>query len=164
MWLIFLCLLLILCHQILILMLMMWSAIDALTSLYVPVRSSFTAYESVSDAQGSFSKVPTRRKGQKSIFFWKSRVQTNDLRRLRKRDWTPLVLSLQAKWTQNDGEHGVWPNKWSWLELWQRKVNTALILRSKRESPWLLSPDSQGVGLCVNFNPVSLWVWRVIIS
>ena len=27
-----------------------WSAIDALTSLHVPVRSSFTVYQSVSDA------------------------------------------------------------------------------------------------------------------
>jgi len=46
-----------------------WSAIDALTSLHVPVRSSLTVYQSVNDAQGSFFEVPARRKGQKSIIF-----------------------------------------------------------------------------------------------
>jgi len=34
-----------------------WSAIDALISLHVPVRSSLTVYQSVSDAQGSFFEV-----------------------------------------------------------------------------------------------------------
>ena len=46
-----------------------WSAIDALTSLHVPVRSSLTAYQSISDAQGSFFEVPARRKGKKLILF-----------------------------------------------------------------------------------------------
>jgi len=46
-----------------------WSAINALISLHVPVRSSLTAYQSVSDAQGSFFEVPARRKGQKLILF-----------------------------------------------------------------------------------------------
>ena len=46
-----------------------WSAIDALTSLHVPVRSSLTVYQSVNDAQGSFFEVPARRKGQKLILF-----------------------------------------------------------------------------------------------
>ena len=45
------------------------SAIDALTSLHVPVRSSHTIYQSISDVQGSFYEVPTRRKGQKLILF-----------------------------------------------------------------------------------------------
>jgi len=40
-----------------------WSAIDALTSLHVPVRSSFMAYQGVSDVQGSLFMVPARRKG-----------------------------------------------------------------------------------------------------
>ena len=44
-----------------------WSAIDALTSLHVPVRSSLTVSQGVSDAQGSLFKVPVRRKGQKLI-------------------------------------------------------------------------------------------------
>jgi len=46
-----------------------WSAIDALTSLHVPVRSSLTVCQSVSDAQGSFFEVLARRKGQKLILF-----------------------------------------------------------------------------------------------
>ena len=46
-----------------------WSAIDALTSLHVPVRSSLTVIQSVSDAQGSFFEVPARRKGQKFVLF-----------------------------------------------------------------------------------------------
>jgi len=46
-----------------------WSAIDALTSLHVPVRSSLTVYQSVGDAQGSFFEVPARRKSQKPILF-----------------------------------------------------------------------------------------------
>jgi len=48
-----------------------WSAIDALTSLHVPVGSSFTVYQSVRDAQGSFFEVLARRKGQKLILFKK---------------------------------------------------------------------------------------------
>jgi len=44
-----------------------WSAIDALTSLHVPVRSSFMAYQSISDEQGSFFEIPARSKGQKPI-------------------------------------------------------------------------------------------------
>ena len=39
-----------------------WSAIDALTSLHVPVRSSLTVYQGVNEAQGSLFKVPARRK------------------------------------------------------------------------------------------------------
>ena len=42
-----------------------WSAIDALTSLHVLVRSSLIVYQSVSDVQGSFFEVPARNKGQK---------------------------------------------------------------------------------------------------
>jgi len=39
-----------------------WSIIDVLTSLHVPVRSSLTGYQGVSDAQESLFKVPTRHK------------------------------------------------------------------------------------------------------
>ena len=46
-----------------------WSTIDALTSVHVPLRSSLTAYQGVSDAQGSLFMVPARRKGQRSILF-----------------------------------------------------------------------------------------------
>jgi len=46
-----------------------WSAIDALTSLHAPVRSSLMAYQSVSKAQGSFFEVLARCKGQKLILF-----------------------------------------------------------------------------------------------
>ena len=54
-----------------------WSTIDALKSLHVPVRSSLTAYQSVSDAQGSFFEVPARHKGQKLILF--GRVESKSL-------------------------------------------------------------------------------------
>jgi len=40
-----------------------WSAMDALTSLHVPVKSSFKTYQDVSDAQKSVFMVLTRRKG-----------------------------------------------------------------------------------------------------
>ena len=46
-----------------------WSAIGALISLHVPVRSSLTAYQDVSDAQESLFMVPARRKSQKPILF-----------------------------------------------------------------------------------------------
>ena len=49
----------------------LWSAINALTSLHVPVRSSLTVYQSVSDAQKSFFEVPPGHKGQKLIIFGK---------------------------------------------------------------------------------------------
>ena len=51
-----------------------WSAIGALTSLDVPVRSSLMVYQGVSKAQGSLFKVPARRKGQRPILFKKNRV------------------------------------------------------------------------------------------
>jgi len=46
-----------------------WSAIDAFTSLHVPVRSSLTAYQGINEAQGSLFKVPARRKGQRPILY-----------------------------------------------------------------------------------------------
>jgi len=44
-----------------------WSAINALTSLHAPVRSSLMAYQCVNDVQGTFFEVPARCKGQKPI-------------------------------------------------------------------------------------------------
>jgi len=49
-----------------------WSAIDALTSLHVPVRSSLTVYQDVSDAQGSLFMVPARRRGKDQSFLEES--------------------------------------------------------------------------------------------
>ena len=46
-----------------------WSAIDALTSLHVPMKPSLKTYQDVGDAQESVFMVPARRKGQKSILF-----------------------------------------------------------------------------------------------
>jgi len=46
----------------------LWLAIDALTSLHAPVRSSLTAYQSVSDAQGSFFEVLVRRRPKTDPF------------------------------------------------------------------------------------------------
>jgi len=40
-----------------------WLAIDVLTSLHVPVRSSLMAYQGISDAQKYLFKVSARRKG-----------------------------------------------------------------------------------------------------
>ena len=48
-----------------------WSAINALTSLLVPVRLSLTIYQNVSDVQESFFEVPARYKDQKLILFGK---------------------------------------------------------------------------------------------
>jgi len=56
-----------------------WSAIDALTSLHVPVRSSLTVYQDVSDAPGSLFMVPARHKGQRSILF--GRVESKSMTR-----------------------------------------------------------------------------------
>ena len=47
----------------------LWSAIDALTSLHVPVKSSFETCRNVGDAQQSIFMVPARRKGQRLILF-----------------------------------------------------------------------------------------------
>ena len=46
-----------------------WSAIDALTSLVAPVKSSLMVYENISDVQGSLFEVPAKHKGQKPILF-----------------------------------------------------------------------------------------------
>jgi len=46
-----------------------WSAMDALTSLHVPMKSSFKTYQDVGDAHESVFMVPARRKGKKPILF-----------------------------------------------------------------------------------------------
>jgi len=40
-----------------------WSAMDALTLLHVPVKSSLKVYQDIDDAQESVFMVPARRKG-----------------------------------------------------------------------------------------------------
>ena len=40
-----------------------WSTMDALTSLHVPLKSSFKTYQDVGDVQESVFVVPARRKG-----------------------------------------------------------------------------------------------------
>ena len=40
-----------------------WPAIDALTSLHIPIKSFFLVCEKISDAQGAFFEVPAKRKG-----------------------------------------------------------------------------------------------------
>ena len=47
----------------------LWSVLDALTSLHVPVKSSFETYRDAGDAQESIFLVPVRRKGKKPILF-----------------------------------------------------------------------------------------------
>jgi len=54
-----------------------WSAIDAMTSLDVPVRSSLTAYQGVSETHRSLFMVPARHKGQRPIIF--GRVDSNSI-------------------------------------------------------------------------------------
>ena len=56
-----------------------WSAIDALTLLHVPMRSSLMVYQDVSDAQGTLLMVPARRKGQNQILF--GRVESKSMTR-----------------------------------------------------------------------------------
>ena len=46
-----------------------WSAVGALTSLRVPIKSSFMMCEKTSGAQEAFFEVPANRKGQKPILF-----------------------------------------------------------------------------------------------
>jgi len=40
-----------------------WSAMDTLTSLHVPMKSSFKTYQDVGDAHESVFMVPARREG-----------------------------------------------------------------------------------------------------
>jgi len=46
-----------------------WSAINALTSLRAPTKSSLLVCEKIESAHNAFFKVPARRKGQKPILF-----------------------------------------------------------------------------------------------
>ena len=48
-----------------------WSAVDALISLCLPIKSSFMVRKKTSDAQGAFFEVPAKHKGQKAILFGK---------------------------------------------------------------------------------------------
>ena len=45
------------------------SVIDALTSLYASIRSSFTVHEETSDTYGAYFEMLTKHKGQKLILF-----------------------------------------------------------------------------------------------
>jgi len=54
-----------------------WSAIEALTLLHVPVRSSLTMCQDVSDAQESLFMVPAKRESQRPILF--GRVESKSL-------------------------------------------------------------------------------------
>jgi len=54
-----------------------WSAIEALTSLHVPVRSSLTMCQDVSDAQESLFMVPAKCEGQRPILF--GRVESKSM-------------------------------------------------------------------------------------
>ena len=47
----------------------LWSAMDALTSLHVPMKSSFETYQDNGNAQESIFMVLAKRKGQKPILF-----------------------------------------------------------------------------------------------
>ena len=71
-----------------------WSAMDDLTLLHVPLKSSLKTYQDVGDAQESVFMVPARRKGQQPILFRRIKSEIDDSRRLRKRERIPSVLSL----------------------------------------------------------------------
>ena len=68
-----------------------WSAIDALTSLHVPIRSSLTAYHRQWRTR-ILLWGPSKTQRSKTDPFRKGRVQIDDLWRLRKRDWTSSIL------------------------------------------------------------------------
>ena len=57
---------------------------DALTSLHVPIKSSFMVHENISDAQGAFFDVPTKRKGQKPFLF--ERIESEPVTRESSKD------------------------------------------------------------------------------
>ena len=57
----------------------LWSAIDALTSLYVPVKLSFETYQDAGDVQESVFMVPARQKGQKPILFGRIKSESMPL-------------------------------------------------------------------------------------
>jgi len=46
-----------------------WSAMDALTSLHIPIKSSFMIQEKIGDARKTLFEVPAKRKGQNPILF-----------------------------------------------------------------------------------------------
>ena len=49
-----------------------WSAMDALTSLHIPIKSSFMIQEKIGDARKTLFEVPAKRKGQNPILFERS--------------------------------------------------------------------------------------------
>ena len=46
-----------------------WSAMNALTSLCAPMKSSLLVHEKVRDAHNAFFEVPAKQRGQKPILF-----------------------------------------------------------------------------------------------
>ena len=46
-----------------------WSTMNALTSLYAPIKSSLLVRERIGGAHSAFFEVPAKRKGQKLILF-----------------------------------------------------------------------------------------------
>jgi len=132
----------------------------ALISLHTPIRSSFMVHERANDAYEAFFKMLAKYKGQKPILF--GRIESKPItREFGGWFWIPTILSLRAKFTSYDGKNGMRPYQKVWLELRQRKTNTTLTFRTKKESPWLLSYDSKGIGLCVYPSLVGLRTWTV---
>ena len=63
-----------------------------------------------------------------------------------KRDRTPSVLSLWAKCTQNDGEHGVWSNKWSCLNFGKGRRSLLWSFVPKAKTPDYYHRTRRGLG------------------
>jgi len=84
-----------------------WSAIAALTLLHVPMRSSLTAYQSVSDAQGSLFKVPARRNGQRPILFGRVESESITCEDSERENEPPQFSHYEPNVLKNDGEHGL---------------------------------------------------------
>jgi len=114
------------------------------------MRLFLTTYQSVSDVQRTFFEVLARHKGQKLIFF--GRVESNSWR-LRKRDWTPSVLSLRAKCLKMMENMGYDLTSGLGLNFGKGRRTLLRSFIPKGKAPWLLSPNTEGVGLCVNHIP-----------
>jgi len=112
-----------------------WSAVNTLTSLRVPIKSSFMVCEKTSDAQEAFFEVPAKRKGQKSILF--GRIESEPVARESSKDdpesphfsyYGPNACRMMENMRYD-------LMKKVRLELWLTKTNTAPFFCPKRAGP-----------------------------
>ena len=124
---------------------------------------AFMLHEKTSDAQGAIFQVPAKRKGQKSILF--GRIESKLVTRESSEDnpkspqfsyYRPNACHMMKNFGNDLMKGPAWT-----LAIEDEHCSDPL---SQKGKPLTASSNSEGIRLYVNFNPIGLWVWEIVIS